>query len=67
MSSASLLARCCDEATTLRWAARPFERKQYVEKFTELADGVVEPVEQQRFLAVVESLADLESGAVGGL
>lgn len=46
---------------------RPFERKQYVEKFTELADGVVEPVEQQRFLAVVESLADLESGAVGGL
>ncbi|MGR6875248.1 hypothetical protein QM008_00225, partial [Bifidobacterium angulatum] len=41
--------------------------KQYVEKFTELADGVVEPVEQQRFLAVVESLADLESGAVGGL
>ncbi|MXI81987.1 MmgE/PrpD family protein, partial [Mycobacterium tuberculosis] len=33
----------------------------------ELADGVVEPVEQQRFLAVVESLADLESGAVGGL
>ena len=30
--------------------ARPFEREQYVGKFTELADGVVDADEQQRFL-----------------
>ena len=29
--------------------ARPFARKQYEEKFTTLADGVVDPAEQQRF------------------
>ncbi|MDT5349657.1 MAG: 2-methylcitrate dehydratase [Mycobacterium sp.] len=45
--------------------ARPFERKQYVEKFTELADGVVETVEQQRFLSTVDGLSELR--ALGGL
>ncbi|WP_421844654.1 2-methylcitrate dehydratase PrpD [Mycobacterium sp.] len=47
--------------------ARPFEREQYVEKFTELAADVVEPAEQQRFLAVVDCLCDLKPGALGGL
>ncbi|WP_204802080.1 2-methylcitrate dehydratase PrpD [Mycobacterium riyadhense] len=47
--------------------ARPFERKQYVEKFTELAEDVVEPVEQQRFLSTVDNLADLKDGELGGL
>lgn len=45
--------------------ARPFERKHYLEKFTQLADGVVEHVEQQRFLATVETLAELaDTGAL---
>jgi 2-methylcitrate dehydratase len=47
--------------------ARPFGREQYVRKFTELADDVVEPAEQQRFLATVDSLADLQGGALGAL
>ncbi len=47
--------------------ARPFQRQQYVQKFTELADGVVKPVEQQRFLSTVDYLGDLEAGALGGL
>jgi 2-methylcitrate dehydratase len=47
--------------------ARPFDRRQYVHKFTELADDVVEPAEQQRFLSAVDSLADLEAGALGAL
>lgn len=47
--------------------ARPFEREQYVEKFTALAADVVEPAEQQRFLAVVDCLCDLKPGALGGL
>lgn len=45
--------------------ARPFAREQYVRKFTELAADVVEPAEQQRFLSTVDTLADLEGGAVG--
>jgi len=47
--------------------ARPFERRQYVQKFTELAQDVVEPAEQQRFLSTVESLAGLEGGALDAL
>ena len=47
--------------------ARPFERNQYLEKFTELADGVVESVERQRFLSTVDALGELEAGALGAL
>ena len=47
--------------------ARPFEREQYVGKFTELADGVVDPVEQQRFLDVVQRVGDLKGGELGAL
>ncbi|MCV7193860.1 2-methylcitrate dehydratase PrpD [Mycolicibacterium brumae] len=37
--------------------ARPFARPQYVNKFLELSDGVVDGDEQQRFLAAVDGLA----------
>lgn len=46
---------------------RPFGRDQYLRKFTELADGIVEPVEQQRFLSAADGLADLKSGALDAL
>jgi 2-methylcitrate dehydratase len=47
--------------------ARPFRRPQYLQKFAELADDVVEPAEQRRFLAAVDSLPDLEPGALDAL
>jgi 2-methylcitrate dehydratase len=47
--------------------ARPFGRPQYVQKFTELAERVVEPAEQRRFLSAVDSLAGLEAGALDAL
>lgn len=47
--------------------ARPFERKQYVGKFTELAEGVVGEGEQQRFLSAAEALADLQACALSAL
>jgi 2-methylcitrate dehydratase len=45
--------------------ARPFARPQYVEKFRTLADGVVAPGEQDRFLAVAESLPELRPDQLG--
>jgi 2-methylcitrate dehydratase len=60
----------CDElavADAHPLGARPFERPQYVQKFTELAEDVVEPAEQQRFLSAVDSLADLKAGELGAL
>ncbi len=47
--------------------ARPFGRKQYIAKFTELADAVVESAEQNRFLSTVEGLAGLDGGELGAL
>lgn len=47
--------------------ARPFARPQYVEKFRKLADGIVDEVEQDRFLALVERLPDLSAAEVAAL
>lgn len=47
--------------------ARPFARQQYRDKFTTLADGVVDPAEQQRFLAVVDEVGGWGTGRLGVL
>ena len=47
--------------------ARPFGRPQYIAKFTELADGVVEPDEQQRFLTAAERIGELAGGELAEL
>jgi 2-methylcitrate dehydratase len=47
--------------------ARPFEREQYIGKFTELADSAVDHVEQQRFLDAVQRVGDLKGGELGAL
>ena len=47
--------------------ARPFEREQYIGKFTNLADGVVDAAEQQRFLDAVQRVDDLKGGDLAAL
>ena len=47
--------------------ARPFEREQYIGKFTELADGVVDAAERQRFLDAVQHVGELKGGDLGAL
>jgi 2-methylcitrate dehydratase len=47
--------------------ARPFEREQYRNKFTTLADGVIAETEQQRFLTVVDGLSTLKPGTLDAL
>jgi 2-methylcitrate dehydratase len=42
--------------------ARPFEREQYIGKFAHLADGVVDPGEQQRFLRAVQDVSARKGG-----
>lgn len=39
--------------------ARPFAREQYINKFRILADGIVAPAEQERFLNAVQDLENL--------
>lgn len=47
--------------------ARPFDRPQYVDKFRDLADGIVSPREQARFLAACESVTALRPGQLDQL
>ena len=44
--------------------ARPFARRQYVEKFRTLAQGVIVLEEQDRFLALVDRLPELSAAEV---
>jgi 2-methylcitrate dehydratase len=47
--------------------ARPFGREQYIAKFRALADGIVAPLGQERFLDLVERLPKLKPDDLGGL
>ncbi len=47
--------------------ARPFVRKNYIEKFRTLADGIVGTAEQDRFIGLVERLGDLSAAEVAAL
>jgi 2-methylcitrate dehydratase len=46
---------------------RPFTRPDYVKKFRTLSDGIIEPREQDRFIATVERLLDLTPSELAGL
>ena len=47
--------------------AHPFGRQDYIAKFRTLADGIVDPGEQDRFLALVQRLPELTPDEVGRL
>ena len=47
--------------------ARPFAREQYLGKFARMADGVVDPAEQERFIAAAVDLPRTAAGDLAGL
>ncbi|OBJ88542.1 MmgE/PrpD family protein, partial [Mycobacterium asiaticum] len=47
--------------------AKPFEREQYIAKFFDLSEGVVDEAEQQRFLSVVQGLSEVRAGELAAL
>ncbi|WP_407726975.1 2-methylcitrate dehydratase PrpD [Rhodococcoides fascians] len=47
--------------------ARPFAREQYIAKFRSLADGVIAPWEQDRFLRAAERAPELAAGELDQL
>ncbi|SIS08647.1 2-methylcitrate dehydratase PrpD [Williamsia sterculiae] len=49
------------------FGARPFGREQYVTKFRTMADGVIDPAEQERFLGEVETLETIAPGGLQAL
>ncbi|MFE7743043.1 2-methylcitrate dehydratase PrpD [Nocardia sp. NPDC057455] len=47
--------------------ARPFARDQYIAKFRTLADGVIEPAEQDRFMEAARCAGELPAGELAQL
>jgi 2-methylcitrate dehydratase len=47
--------------------ARPFKRPDYIRKLQTLAEGVIAPAEQDRFVAAAERLVELKSGELDQL
>ncbi|MCL2535590.1 MAG: MmgE/PrpD family protein [Nocardiaceae bacterium] len=47
--------------------ARPFARDQYIAKFRTLAEGVVDPAEQDRFLDAAQRTPELKAGELNQL
>lgn len=47
--------------------ARPFGREQYIAKFNELAEDVIDKAERARFLTAVDELPTAEPGTLGAL
>ena len=46
---------------------RPFGRKEYINKFKTLTDGIISKKESLRFLKLVQKLRKLKPGALRGL
>ena len=44
------------------YGARPFNRKNYINKFLTLTDGILDKKESDRFLKTVQNLKNLKSG-----
>ena len=47
--------------------ARPFARADYIRKFREMTEGVIDAAEAERFLAAAQRLPDLAAGELGQL
>ena len=45
---------------------RPFNRSDYIGKFKTLTEGIVDPAESERFLDLVQDLANLDAGGIQG-
>ena len=46
---------------------RPFDRSDYIGKFKTLTEGIVDPAESERFLDLVQDLANLDAGGIQAL
>ena len=49
------------------YGSRPFKRKNYINKFLTLTNGILSTKESDRFLKIVQNLKKLKSGQLGNL
>ena len=56
-----------DRADAHPYGLRPFERKNYIQKFLTLTNGIITQKESNRFLKIVQNLKNLKSGELNKL
>ena len=56
-----------DKADAHPYGARPFKRKNYINKFLTLTDGIIDKKESDRFLKSVQNLKNLKPGQLDKL
>jgi 2-methylcitrate dehydratase len=56
-----------DRADAHPYGARPFKRKNYINKFLTLTDGILDKKESDRFLKNVQNLYKLKAGQLDKL
>ena len=56
-----------DKADAHPYGARPFKRKNYINKFLTLTDGIIDKKESTRFLKSVQNLKNLKAGQLDKL
>jgi 2-methylcitrate dehydratase len=56
-----------DRADAHPFGSRPFERKNYINKFLTLTENILDKKESNRFLKTVQNLKKLKSGQLGKL
>ena len=56
-----------DKADAHPYGARPFKRKNYINKFLTLTDGIIDKKESARFLKSVQNLKNLKAGQLDKL
>ena len=49
------------------YGARPFKRKNYINKFLTLTKGILDNKESDRFIKIVQNLKKIKSGQLGKL
>ena len=56
-----------DRADAHPYGSRPFERKNYINKFLTLTENILEKKESDRFLRIVQNLRKLKPGQLDKL
>ena len=67
MNNGKKIIEQLDKADAHPYGARPFKRKNYIQKFLTLTDGILDKKESSRFLRTVQNLKKLKSGQLNKL
>ena len=67
MSNGKKITEQLDRADAHPYGARPFKRKNYIQKFLTLTNGILEKKESTRFIKTVQNLKKIKSGDLNKL